>query len=89
MQESRLAPTRRLAGRAFVDQPLGHQFLRQHADHAARHAHAPRQIGARDGLVLANQVERDPAIYLAGGCARRDAEVTCVDFAHGKPQAFV
>ena len=46
MKKGWLASARCLAGGAFVDQPLGDQFLHQHAHHPTGHVHAARQIGA-------------------------------------------
>ena len=73
VEEGRLAAADGFAGRAFEDQPFAQQVVDDQGDRAAAHVHGAREVGARDRLPRAHQVERDAAVDLAGGAASGDA----------------
>ena len=66
----------------LVDVARGNQVADDRRERGATHVHAPRQLGARDRLMLADQVEHDPPVDLARRGARRQAIVPRVDLAH-------
>ena len=82
VEQRRLASTGRLSGRAFNDAAFVEEFLHQQSDGAAAHFHAAGQVGARDGLVAADQREGDLAIDVPRGAARRHVEAGRVNAAH-------
>ena len=79
VEKGRLAAALRLAGGPFEDGAVADQLVDEQADRAAAGPHQPRQVGARNRLMGADQVQRDPAVDLPGGGAGGDAEVLRVD----------
>ena len=75
--------------RAFEDQSRAQQVVHQEADGAGGQSHQPGQVGARDRLLLADQIQRDLAVDLAGGAARRDPEGGGIDAAHRSQAGIV
>ena len=82
VEERRLAAAHGLAGRALEDQAFAQQVVDDQRDGAAAHAHRPGEVGARDRLVRADQVQHDAAVDLAAGAAGGDPEARRVDTAH-------
>src|SRR4030095_7283553 len=71
-------PDGALAHPAFGDQPLG-----DGRDGAALQTRMARQIGARDGLVLADQVEQHAPVDVARRLAGRHLYVIQIYLSHG------
>ena len=67
---------------ALVDRPVVEQLPDDRGDHASADAHPPREVGPRDRLVLADEIEHDLAVDLARGRSRRPDEAACVDLSH-------
>jgi hypothetical protein len=67
VEERRLAPPFGLAG-GLEDLLSSQQIVDDQADGAA-HAYGARQVGARDGLVRAHQVQHDAVADVAAGAA--------------------
>ena len=82
VEKRRLAAAHGFAGRALEDQAVAQQVVDDQRDRAAAHIHRARQVGARDRLSRANQVQHDAAIDLARGAAGGDAEPGWVDSPH-------
>ena len=74
------APDRRLA--PSVTQPSVDQLADDGRHRAALQAGSAGELGPRQRLVAADDVERDPAVDVAGRFAGRDLEVGEVDLAH-------
>ncbi len=69
-------------GRPLVDRPVLEQLADQRRDHASADAHAPREVGPGDRLVLADEIQHDLPVDVARrrpGCAD---EAACVDLSH-------
>src|SRR5437867_2689907 len=58
------------------------QITHDARDRRSPHLHAARELGARDRLVLTDQVEHDLPVDLPVGTTRRHAKAACVDLAH-------
>src|SRR4051812_45626787 len=82
MQKSRLASAQGFAGGSLVDHVLIDQLLHQYANGAPRDLHATRQVGARNRLVLADQIKRDAPIDVARRGARGYFEISRVNLTH-------
>jgi hypothetical protein len=72
------------ANGALQNQRLGQQFADQQTRDSAPDVHQSREVGAGDWLVLANQVESDLAVDLAGGTATCDFEIVWVNLTHSE-----
>ena len=77
-----LASTDGLAGRALDDQPALEEVADDEADAAATHAHGAGEVGARDGLVRAYEIQHDLAVDLARGALRGDLKADRIDLSH-------
>ena len=82
VEERRLAAADRLAGRPFENELAGQQLVDDQRDRGPAHAHRPGEIGARDRLPGADQVQDDAAVDLAAGASGGDPEARGVDTAH-------
>jgi hypothetical protein len=82
VEHLRLAAARRVDRGPLVDGALAQQLVDQRGDHAAPDVHAAREVGARDRLVLADEVEHDLPVDLARGRAGRADEPPGVDLSH-------
>ena len=82
VEERRLASTLRLAGGALEDRALADQLVHEQADGTPPRLHQPREVGARDRLVGAHQVQHDPPVDRARCAARRDAVAVRVLVVH-------
>ena len=60
------------------------QLAHQRRHRAPVHLHPSRELGARDRLILADQVEDDAPVDLPGSRSRREAKVARVDLTHGQ-----
>ncbi len=85
VEEARLAATGRLRNGALLEPVFGDQLIGDGGNGAPLEAGAAGQIGARNGLMLAHQVEHDAAVDVAGGLASSDAKVAQVYFSHADP----
>ena len=83
VEHHRLAAARRVDGRALVDRAVHQQLTDERRHHPATHAHPAREVGARDRLVLADEVEDDLAVDLARRRASGANEAAGVDLSHG------
>ena len=82
VEKRRLAAAHRFAGRAFEDQAFAQQVVDDQRDRAAAHVHRAREVGARNRLARAHQVQHDAAIDLARRAARGDPEPRWVNSPH-------
>ena len=83
VEHLRLAAARGVDRGALVDRLLAEQLVDERGDHAAADLHAAREVGARDRLVLADEVEHDLPVDLARRGAGRADEAAGVDLSHG------
>ena len=59
--------------RSGIDLAGFDEFRNKRRDHPATDSHSARQVRARDGLILSNQVQDYPAVYVARrGSGRAD-----------------
>ena len=65
VEQRRLPSAGGLADGPFDDVAIVEELLHEQADRAGPHAHAPRQVGARDRLMAADQREGDLPVDLA------------------------
>ncbi len=82
VEKGRFPSADRLAGRAFDDEAAREEIGDDEADAAAADAHRAREVGARDRLPGADQVQHDPTVDLARRALRRDLESNGIDFPH-------
>ena len=75
VQERGLPAADGLAGGAFENHAVANQVVDDARDGAAAHVHHPGEVGARNRLVRAHEVQHDAAVDLAGRAAGGDAEV--------------
>jgi hypothetical protein len=85
VQQRGLAPAVGGPGRAFADEALRDQVAHDAAGRAALHPEQAREVGARDGLVGAQQAEHDLAVDGPRRLARGDLEMFGVSSAHFCP----
>jgi hypothetical protein len=89
MEEPRPAASRRPADGTFSDPAFIDQLIDDGRHGAALQARSSRQVGARQRVVAADEVERDAAIDLARGLTRRHPEIGEIDLAHRFPADLV
>jgi hypothetical protein len=82
IEKGRLPPALALAGRAFDDQPGAEEVVDDQADAAAAHAHRAGEVGARNRLVRAHEIQHDLPVDLARRALRGDTEADRVDPSH-------
>jgi hypothetical protein len=82
VEHCRPPAARGFAGGAFDDLAVVEQLLNEQADRAAAHFHSARQVGARDGLMAADERQRDLTVDLPGGAARRNVEAIGINATH-------
>ena len=82
VQKGRFAATARFSSGALIDQALVYKLTDQQAHGSACDAHAAGEVGARDGLMLANEIECNAAINVARCSAGGDPKVLSINFAH-------
>ena len=73
VEELRLAAAGGFPLRPLEQDAVGDEVVDDEADGAAAGVHEPRQVGARDGLRGADQVEQDLSVDFAGRSAMGDA----------------
>ena len=69
-------------GRPFVNGAFLEQLVDQGRHDPRSDPHAARQVGARDRLMLAHQVQEDLPVDLPGRGARGAAEIPGIDLSH-------
>ncbi len=82
IQEGRLATAHGLARGSFEDELLFEQFVDDDADGAAANTHGACEVGTGNRLMRAHEIQRDPAIDVAGCALRRHSELAGVDSPH-------
>src|SRR6266849_3746627 len=82
MEKRGLASPCCLAGRPLINQPLSDQLLHQNTNYATGHLNQASEIGARNRLMLADQIKGDVTIYVARGRPRSHVKISGVDFSH-------
>ena len=88
IEKGRLAPALGLAGGALEHGAFPNQRAHQRAHGAAPDAHQPREVGAGDGLVGPDEVQRDPAVDRPSGAPGGNAHGSARGSAHlslGRP----
>jgi len=83
MQESRAAATRQLPHCSLFQPSFRDQLLGDDGHRAALQAGLSHQIRPRNGLMLADKIQHDAAVDVAGGLARRHLKIIQVNFTHG------
>ena len=73
---------------AFGDPPFFDQLVDDGRDGAALKAGPAGQIRPRHRLVVAQEIERDPAVDLPRRLARGDLEIRQIDLAHGVGELY-
>src|SRR5206468_1984087 len=75
----------RLRDGAFLEPVFRYQLVGDSRNGAALKASAPGEIGTGNGLMVANEIEHDPAIDVASSLTSGDAKVAQVYFSHDRP----
>ena len=82
VEKRRLAAALRFARGALEHGAVRDQLIDQQADGAAADPHQPREVGARDRLVDADEIQGDPAVDLARGAAGGEPQVSRMHGSH-------
>ena len=82
MKEGRFPSTGKGSECASGDPALGDQLFSDRRDRAPLEARAPGDLRARDGLMSADQIENNTAVYVASRFGRRGLEIREVNFTH-------
>ena len=75
IEEGGLATPSRLARGPFEDGAIFNELVHKDADRPSSCPHETRQVGPRDGLVGADQIEGDPSVDLPGGAPSGHAKM--------------
>ena len=67
---------------AFSDPALLDQLFGNYGDSASLQAGMSREVGSRDRLVRADQIENDPPVDIACGFAGSDLKIGQIDSSH-------
>jgi hypothetical protein len=83
--EQRGATPTRCRRRALLEHhPALDQLAHERCHRAPVHLHPARELGARDRLILPDQVQDDAPVDLPGGRSGREPKVARVDLTHGQ-----
>ena len=82
VEECGLSAANGAAAGALDDQAALQQVADEEADAAAPHAHRPREVGTRDRLIGANEIEHDLTIDLARRALGGDLEANGINLSH-------
>ena len=89
VEHHRLAAARRLHGGSLIDRPVAQQLADERRHHPSADAHPAREVGPRDGLMLAHEIEDDLPVDLPGRGASGANETAGVDLPHSESVVLI